>query len=383
MIRIASAFAALALLAPVPAAEAAPDEAAVKAAVDRAVEPLLARYAIPGMAVAVTVEGRRVFAEYGLAATEPATPVTRETLFELGSISKTFTVVLAAVAEIEGKLSLDAPIGVAMPSLAGSALGTIALHHLATHTAGGFPLQVPPEVKTEKALFDWFRAWKPRAPAGTTRSYANPSIGLLGRIAAERLGGRYATLMDGRVFPALGLASTHVEVPAAARARYAWGHDRDGKPVRVGPGLLAEEAYGVKSTSADMIRFVELAMAPGTAPAPYGKALATTLAGRYRSGPFVQDMIWEDFAWPVDVATVQDHATLQFALRTTPVTAVDPPRPPIVDGYVHKTGSTAGFGAYVAFVPSKRIGIVILANRGYPNEARVAAAMAVFAALLK
>ena len=53
---------------------------------------------------------------------------------------------------------------------------------------------------------------------------------------------------------------------------------------------------------------------------------------------------------------------------------LDPPRPPSGPALFNKTGGTAGFSAYAAFVPAQRIGIVILANKSIPTPARITAA---------
>ena len=65
------------------------------------------------------------------------------------------------------------------------------------------------------------------------------------------------------------------------------------------------------------------------------------------------------------------------------VTRAAPPARPRQDVLINKTGSTNGFGAYAAFVPKKRLGIVILANRNFPVEDRVTAAYVILASLAK
>ena len=52
-------------------------------------------------------------------------------------------------------------------------------------------------------------------------------------------------------------------------------------------------------------------------------------------------------------------------------TALTPLLPPQTDVWINKTGSTGGFGAYVLFYPARKLGIVMLANKSYPNPERM------------
>jgi beta-lactamase class C len=351
----------------------------VRQVVDEAVKPVIEQYGIPGMAVAVTIDGKRHFIEYGLASKKPRVPVARDTLFELGSISKTFTATLATYAEIEGRLSLGNSVGEHMPELKGSPAGDVRLLDLATHTAGGFPLQLPDGVEDREQLIAYYRAWKPQFAAGTYRVYANPSIGLLGMATASAMDASFETLMEQRLFPDLGLSRTYISVPESEMKSYAWGYNRKGKPVRAAPAMLAAEAYGVKSNSVDMIRYVEVNMGVGAVPVKVAGAVEATHTGYFRSGELIQDLIWEQYPYPVELDRIV--AGNEMNRDTHSATAIDPPMAPRADVILNKTGSTSGFGAYVAFVPAKRIGIVMLANKFYPNEARVKAAHQVLSRL--
>ncbi|KEZ66688.1 hypothetical protein C5I_0134035, partial [Pseudomonas syringae pv. syringae FF5] len=140
-----------------------------------------------GLSIAVTRQGKQQFYTYGVASKATGQPVTRDTLFELGSISKTFTATLATWAQANGQLSLTQSIDSYIPQLQATRLGKVPVFHLGTHTAGGFPLQVPDKVQNTRQLMEYFKAWQPDYLPGTHRTYANPSVGLLGMVAARSM----------------------------------------------------------------------------------------------------------------------------------------------------------------------------------------------------
>jgi beta-lactamase class C len=105
-----------------------------------------------------------------------ARPVTGDTLFEVGSVSKTFTATLVAYAQSAGHLSLSDHASKYLPALRGSSFDNISLLNLGTHTSGGLPLQVPDDVKDNEQLMRYFRDWKPAYAPGSFRTYTNPSI---------------------------------------------------------------------------------------------------------------------------------------------------------------------------------------------------------------
>ncbi|CAM4364850.1 class C beta-lactamase [Bordetella muralis] len=339
--------------------------------ISQAAEQVMREYNVPGMAISVTDHGKQTFYNFGVASKTTRQPVTSDTLFEIGSVSKTFTATLATYAQTLGRLSLDDSPARHLPYLRGSSLDNVSLAHLGTHTAGGFPLQVPDAITNEKQLMRYFVAWTPQYAAGTARTYANPSIGLLGVVAAKASGLPFKTAMERQLFPLLGLHDTYIDVPPAKLENYAQGYNKADAPVRVNPGILADEAYGVKTTARDLIRFVQLNIDSSRGGSDLDKALRNTRVGYFTLGAMTQDLVWEQYEESVELKDLLDGNSARIAYETHPVQAIAPPRPPLQAAWVNKTGSTNGFGAYVAFLPAQRKGIVILANKNFPIEARV------------
>ncbi|SDG36808.1 beta-lactamase class C [Paraburkholderia phenazinium] len=366
-----------------PAASRAADDPQdkIRSVVTQVVQPVMAHYGIPGMAVGVIVGGKSYVLNYGVASTKTRTPVTNTTLFELGSVSKTFTATLASEAQVSGHLSLSDPADKYLPSLQNSEFGKVSLVALGTHTAGGLPLQVPDNVHTPDQLTQYFKEWRPTYAPGTYRTYSNLSIGTLGVITARSMGQDFSELMEQRLFPALGMNSSYIKIPAARLNDYAQGYTTEGAPIRVAPGLLSSEAYGIKTTAADMVRFIEANMGLIPLDQKLQRAITDTHTGYFKAGVMTQDLIWEQYPYPVTLKKLLDGNSSAMIFNATPVTAIVPPQAPQKDAWINKTGSTNGFGAYVAYVPGQRVGIVILANKNFPIDERVTAAYRILTTL--
>jgi beta-lactamase class C len=340
-------------------------------------QPLMQRYGIPGMAVGIVLNGRTQVYNYGVASRETNKPVTANTLFEIGSLTKTFTATLATYAQVTGHLSLSDPASHYLPDLRGSSFDHVSLLDLGTHTSGGLPLQVPDAITDDAQLMAWLQGWKPTYAPGTYRTYSNLSIGMLGMIAARSMKEDFGALMQGKLLSRLGMGATYLNVPTAQMVNYAQGYTKADAPIRLAPGVLVAETYGIRTTASDLLRFVEANMAMLDLDAVLQRAIAATHTGYDRVGAMTQDLIWEQYRYPVDPKDLLDGNSDNIALQANPVDRLDPPSPPQDDVLINKTGSTNGFGAYVAFVPARRTGIVLLANKNYPIDARVTAAAAI------
>ena len=209
--------------------------------VEERIRPVMEEYGIPGMAVGVTAGGEsRVFL-FGVASKKDDRKVTADTLFEIGSVSKTFTGLLTAYAEQQRLLSLEDKASRHWPALKGSSFDAISIIELGTYTAGGLPLQFPDSVGNDEQMLAYFTKWRPEYSPGSKRLDSNPSLGLMGRLTALSMGSPFAEIMEKSIFPKLGLKSTYIQVPANRMADYAWGYSKDDKPVRVTPGVLDAE----------------------------------------------------------------------------------------------------------------------------------------------
>ena len=344
------------------------------------ITPLMEQEGIPGMSVAVLYKGRPQYLNFGVADTASDRRVTENTLFELGSVSKTFTGVLAGVMMRNSQLHLNDPVQKYWPALKGPQWQAIKMVHLATYSAGGMPLQLPASVTDQDTLLTYLQQWQPDAAPGTQRRYSNVSLGVLGYLMIK---GEFEEAMQKNVFTPLRLTRTFYRVPASMMFDYAWGY-KDGQPVRVSPGMLSAETYGVKSTARDMMTFMQANANPNglsSGNTVLRNGMITAQSRYLTAGKLSQGLGWESYPWPMATQTIVDASDNNMALQAQPATLLNPPKPADRASWIHKTGSTNGFGAYIAFIPQLNSGVVMLANKNYPNPARIKAAAAIMEAM--
>ena len=343
----------------------------VNQVVNKTIQAVMKKNDIPGFAVAVIYQDQSWYFTYGVINTEHNIPVTEHSLFEIGSVSKTFTGVLGGDTLARGEINLDDPVRRYWPALMASKWNNISLLQLATYTAGGLPWKIPNHVTNESSLLDFYNSWQPHWEPGAKRLYGNSSIGLFGVLAVKPSGMHFEEALKTRVLQPLNMNSTWVNVPEEHQQHYSWGYSNN-KPVRLLPDMLAANTYGLISTVRDMAAWVQANLAPERVQNETLQQGIKLAQSRYwRIGSMYQGLGWHIFNWPADPDVVMYCSNRKVALEPQTSVAITPPVSLVKPSWVHKTGSTRGFGAYVAFIPEKQIGIVLLANKNYPNDDRI------------
>lgn len=348
-------FALLAALAPtVPSAQ----EADFAEAADAFLAETLDRFgSVPGLAVAVVRDGRTVYARgFGYADVEAGLEATPDTPFYIASATKPFTALLAALLDRDGTLGLEASLQSLFPDVAfdpALEADSVTVRHLLSHTAGldngpiGFRAaytgQHTPE--TMRRLLAGTVA-EDDAPRGTFE-YTNVGYNVLSLRLDELAGGPWQALLEARLFGPLGMTRTTAVASEAA----AWG---PAVPYTVHPtrgvervGLVKHDdtmqaAGGMLASATDLARWLT----------------AHLEAGRLDGAQVLPADVVAEVHRPVAVGRGESYGALDrdgYALGWHTGTYDGDPM-------LHHLGGFAGFHAHTSFMPTRGLGVVVLAN---------------------
>ena len=234
---------------------------------------------LPGLAIGVVHDRELVWARgYGTSDLESGAPVTPETVFRVGSITKLFTATAIMQLRDAGKLRLDDPVAAHLPWFQVKSTFTdepeISVRQLLTHTSGlpreaAFPYWTTHDFPTREQIRQALPSQDAIFAPATTYKYSNLGMALLGEIVAEVSGEPWADYLRKHVFEPLGMSATSAAPGDELLARMTTGYLRraaDGHR-RIADyydtGGLAPAA-NIVSSVADLARFAALQFSGGT-----------------------------------------------------------------------------------------------------------------------
>lgn len=233
--------------------------------VDEYVAVQMRQLHIPGLALAVVRDGQIAkIRAYGLANVELNAPVTEDTVFELGSVTKQFTAAAILLLVEEGKIGLDEPI---KKYLAGvpDAWSAVTVRHLLTHSSGiqnylgvpGLPDAAHAAPSHDEMNRIFFERLQLEFQPGETWSYSNSGYLLLGSIIEKASGKSYWEFLNECIFQPLGMSVTRSSEPRAIIPHRASGYEWTQNHFENRPALTANAyaAGSIVSTVRDMAKW--------------------------------------------------------------------------------------------------------------------------------
>ena len=294
-----------------------------------------------GVSIGVVEHGvRRVFS---FGAAKP------DSIFEIGSISKTFTGLILSQLVVQGKVKFIDPVRELLPpgTVAKPAGDEITLLDLATNHSGlpGSPDNVKPADPTEPYadyspanLYEFLAKQGVAKPANPDFLYSNLGFGLLGHALGVHSGLSYPAVLKQQVTEPLGLRDTAVSLTSEQQARFIPGHYSDHHPARAWSFGALAGAGSIHSTASDILAYLEANLHPEAFKATAGSSAASTL-----SAALMQQHELRADGWP------GSRIALAWFYETE-------------SGDFWHDGKTPGFSSYAFFNSKKDFAAVVLFN---------------------
>jgi CubicO group peptidase (beta-lactamase class C family) len=319
---------------------------ALDKAVDSVAMAYMRQFPTVGLSIGILKDGKTWFYGYGETVKGNGTSPGPTTLFEIGSITKTFTATMLGIAIGEGKLKLDDSVNKYLPDSIPllQYKGKVAtIRTLSNHTSGipRMPENFQQAVTNPKDpyvsystqdLYSFLHGLKLGRKPGSELEYSNAAVGLLGTILQKLDGKSYEELLLSLIANPLKMTDTRVNIRPADSARFASGYDDKG--VYTGPWNLSPAFAGagsIRSTAADMLKYAAAEMGGPDVPSPLEKAMQLTQVITYESGNTKIGLGW-------------------FYLKSGN------------KDILFHNGGTGGYRSYIGIDRQKKIAVVLLSN---------------------
>ncbi len=315
----------------------------------------MARLSVPGLSVGITHNGDTYAEGFGVTSVENPLPVTPETIFQVGSTSKTFTATVAMMLMEEGKLDIEQRVREYVPSFTTSdeeASDRVTIRNLLTHRTG-WPGDYFKDFgrgadALEKYVAAMARARQDMQP-GEAFSYCNSAFYLLARVIESITGDEFENVVADRLIRPLGMHLTSYHPEDVITHRVATGHIlTPNGPAVARPWHMARNLNGgggINSTALDQVTYARFHINQGLA--PNGQQLISReTAARMQSTQAEAGSMCDSYGlgW-----MLSDHAGHRLVMHG---------------------GATNGFLSSFETYPDDGFGVAVLTNSDTGREAR-------------
>jgi CubicO group peptidase (beta-lactamase class C family) len=307
---------------------------------------LMQKAGVPGVCVGILHKGEMATAGFGVTSAEHPLPVTDETLFQIGSITKTFTgTALMRLVEAR-RVGLDATVRTYLPDFrVGDEMTSaqVTVRHLLTHMGGWDGDYFHDTGAGDDALTRYvadMAGLKQLAPLGTIWSYNNAAFSVAGRIIEVVTGKTYEAALEELVLQPLGLQHSFLDPGDLMTHRFVVGHHVGDEGAQVArPWPLPRSAYpagGIACDVQDLLRYAHFHLGDGRVEGET-RLLSAEMMAAMRSP---QVMLWGKEGWGLSWS-VDDTAG-------TPI--------------ISHGGGTNGQSTLLLLVPEHEFALAVLTN---------------------
>lgn len=323
------------------------DYTSALAAIEKSLEDKRKEFGIPGMSLVIVKDDKVIYLKgLGVKDFEKNIPVTPDTRFAIGSSTKAFTAMLAAMSADDGKLSLDDSPKKFLPYFTlrdPDAAAKITMRDLLSHRSGlnRTDLAMVSGVLNREELIRVAGMAKPTAKLGEKWQYQNVMYAAAGEAVAKAQNSTWDDLIATRIFKPLGMTNSDTRSDDMQKSRdYSFGYEYNPttKATRRLPQrsiTAAAPAGAIDSSARDMAQWVRFMLGKGV----------------FNGKRLVSDKGFEELTRKqINIAGSVDYG-LGWFLRTWNGHKV-----------VEHGGNIDGFNAEVAFMPDQNVGFVLLTN---------------------
>lgn len=317
--------------------------------VDKAVQPYISLAAATGLSIGILKNGQTYFYGYGETEKGNGRLPQANTIFEIGSISKTFTAILLADAVNNGRIRLDDPVSKYLPdSISPLQFGgtAVTIGMLSNHTSAiprmpeNFDQYVRDPLNPylqygERQLLSFYKHLSLTRKPGSQYEYSNLAVATLGMILGKMYKKDFEQLVREKITGPLKMDDTRQRLGKTDSARFAKGYNEQGKYNGQWDFQVFAPAGALRSTARDMLLYARANL--GEAPAALLKAIQLTHRKTFTDGKNTTALGWHYIR-------------------------------PGADEVLFHNGGTGGYRSYLAMHPSKKFAVVILSNTAIGTE---------------